>query len=73
VDPGKVAGFEICGMNSTDIGAIKGVASGGQERYLRASLIAAIIAISSCGNWWTGEVPEGWLPVKWSVLRYPFC
>jgi len=36
VDPVKVAGFEICGVNSTDIGAIKGVAMGGQGGYLRS-------------------------------------
>jgi len=36
VDPVKVAGYEICGVNSTDIGAIKGVAMGGQKGYRKA-------------------------------------
>jgi len=33
VDPMKVAGFEIYGVNSTDIGDIKGEAMGGQKGY----------------------------------------
>jgi hypothetical protein len=35
VDPVKVAGFEIYGVNSTDIGDIKGEAMGGQKGYQR--------------------------------------
>jgi hypothetical protein len=35
VDPMKVAGFEIYGVNSTDIGDIKGEAMGGQKGYRR--------------------------------------
>ena len=33
VDPVKVASFEICGMNSADIGVIQGAAMGEQKRY----------------------------------------
>jgi hypothetical protein len=33
VDPAEVAGFEICGMNSTDIGVIQGAAMREQKRY----------------------------------------
>ena len=33
VDPMKVVGFEIHGVNSTDIGDIKGEAMGGQKGY----------------------------------------
>ena len=35
VDPVKVAGFEICGVNIADIGAIKSAAMGGQTGYRR--------------------------------------
>ena len=31
MDPVKVAGFEICGVNIADIWAIKGAAMGGQK------------------------------------------
>jgi hypothetical protein len=33
VDPAEVASFEICGMNSTDIGVIQGAAMREQKRY----------------------------------------
>ena len=36
VDPAKVVGFEIYGMNSSDNGAIKGAAMDGQKGYLKA-------------------------------------
>ena len=36
VDHVKVAGFAICGVNSTDIGAINGGAIVGQKGQLRA-------------------------------------
>lgn len=35
VDPVKVDGFEICGVNIAAIGAIKGGAMGGQKGYRR--------------------------------------
>ena len=31
VDPVKVAGFEVCGVNIADIGAIKSAAMGGEK------------------------------------------
>jgi len=36
VDPSRVAGFEIYGVNSDDIGDIKSEAMGGQKGYRRA-------------------------------------
>ncbi|MFH1950824.1 MAG: hypothetical protein ABIL06_04315, partial [Pseudomonadota bacterium] len=35
VDPVKIVGFEIYGVNSTDNGDIKGEAMGGQKGYRR--------------------------------------
>ena len=37
VDPVKVDGFEVCGVNIADIGAIKGAAMGGQKGYRRGA------------------------------------
>jgi hypothetical protein len=37
VDPVKVDGFGICGVNIADIGAIKGGAMGGQKGYRRGA------------------------------------
>ena len=37
VDPVKVDGFEICGVNIAAIGAIQGAAMGGQKGYRRGA------------------------------------